>query len=626
MKNGFFKTINDYACQIPVVGIIYILLYRYSLLRTICKAISLYLCNWVTFINLSMIKQLYFFGEKIILVLITGSLFLICMYRLYQIPLSILLKKKRGKGRFEENLFRYLHDDIPRSFLLTGSWGSGKTYEVNRFFDKYYKNSTQKIYRISCFGLNTRKDLLDEISKVIEKQDKTISKALVDNIIYLPVLGRILSKLLKKSYSYTSTPKGAIFVFDDFERITSYFALSSEKITPLYEPSSFLSIHLRRGLPQSGLNSDFEKEFKHIARAFTNVQSTVRELESSYHMDKYISIVGVMNELIEVYRAKVIIICNTNMINKKFIHDILKSKLNCIEYKKTITHDVQQSIVKDVLNRNVFTDEEKERKLYSLKQKIEEWAIDQSDDLIFDDLRLEISFLQAFVDTVNLFDVNMLSDDFLVSLFNSILVAHIAYYKGSINELNHFENGSFIPFMFRLYSIYFKEDICLRLNYTPQELKWIHVSVSTYWILSLSEPNKSVIANVFDSWMKYQYSDLEYCLYKKPSSLFVNDKYDYIHLLYCRKQDESRLSAFSNQEMIKKALGEFDVSKQEDIQYILDITQLAFGDRIFDDFLENMFSCLSIDSIDNIDNIKNNSYVHKEFLHFINKTEDKEPS
>lgn len=623
MKKGYLKTLNNIASKIPVIGVIYILLYRYILFRSICKGISIYLCSWFPFINLSMIRNIYFCVENIIRLFIIISIFIICIYHLYQIPLTIFIKKQKGKGRFEENLFRYLHDDIPHSFLLTGSWGSGKTYEVNLFFNKYYKNSIQKIYRISCFGLSTRKELLDEISKVIEEQDRTFSKVLVDIIIYLPFLGQILSKLLKKSYSYTTAKKGSIFVFDDFERISSYFALSSEKITPLYKPSSFISDRVRQGLPHSGLDRDFEKEFKNIAKAFNNIQSTVRESESSYHMDKYISVVGVMNELVEVYGMKVIIICNTNIVNQKFINDILRSKLNCIEYKKTITRDMQQSIIEDVLNRNVFTDEIKEKKIQSFKQKIEGWAIKHSEDLFFDDLRLEISFLQAFVDTVNLFDEDMLSDDFLVSLYNSILVAHIAYYNGLINELEYFENGSYIPFMFGLFSIQFREGIYLDIHHDPQGFKWVHVNASAYWILSLSEPSKSVIRNIYDGWRSYQYCDLEYRLCKNPFSLFETDQYGYIHLLYCRKHDEIQSSNFSNQEFIKKALCEFDVSRQEDIQYILDITQHVFGSRFFDDFLQNMFPCISIA---NVKNIEGNSHVHKEFLHYMDKLKGEEQS
>lgn len=54
MKKGYLKTLNNIASKIPVIGVIYILLYRYILFRSICKGISIYLCSWFPFINLSM--------------------------------------------------------------------------------------------------------------------------------------------------------------------------------------------------------------------------------------------------------------------------------------------------------------------------------------------------------------------------------------------------------------------------------------------------------------------------------------------------------------------------------------------------------------------------------------------
>lgn len=66
-------------------------------------------------------------------------------------------------------------------------------------------------------------------------------------------------------------------------------------------------------------------------------------------MDKYNVVVGLINDLIETYEMKVIIICNSDVLGEKFIHEVLRSKLNCIEYRKTISFETKKSTIKNVM-------------------------------------------------------------------------------------------------------------------------------------------------------------------------------------------------------------------------------------------------------------------------------------
>lgn len=107
---------------------------------------------------------------------------------------------EKSHGR-EFVLFRYLREGTaPRCYLVTGEWGSGKTYEIDHFFEKYYKYSNRKIYRISCFGISSRKELIEEINNTIEREDDSFYTFSIQALKYIPVVGDALYKVLKKSY------------------------------------------------------------------------------------------------------------------------------------------------------------------------------------------------------------------------------------------------------------------------------------------------------------------------------------------------------------------------------------------------------------------------------------------
>lgn len=238
------KTNIDLLAIISVFGI---LVYRIDNLRKLCKNFCVYITTWYLDIDLKTIKNIYLWTEQIFRIIIV--VFLATQFLKWMIGLiwEYWLQKQKGKNRFEESLFRYLHDSsIPRCFLVTGEWGSGKTYDVQDFFGKYFRYSKTKVFRISCFGLDSRKELTKEISNTIEKNDKSFYSLVIKVLQFVPIIGTPIEKFFKKSYGYDTVKQGSIFIFDDFERITSK-AVVEEQSSHLYNISPFFHSKVTRG-------------------------------------------------------------------------------------------------------------------------------------------------------------------------------------------------------------------------------------------------------------------------------------------------------------------------------------------------------------------------------------------
>lgn len=153
---GKQQNIKKYLSKLAPLAFFYILLYHVEAVKKFCKAVVLYLIETKLLpISVENIISLYFIGERI------------CLFEIILTVVSVILmwgvrglndyltkqeaKNMEQKSRMEESLFRYLQEGTaPRCYLVTGEWGSGKTYEIDRFFEKYYKYSNRKIYRISC--------------------------------------------------------------------------------------------------------------------------------------------------------------------------------------------------------------------------------------------------------------------------------------------------------------------------------------------------------------------------------------------------------------------------------------------------------------------------------------------
>ncbi len=221
--------INKYFNYLAVLSIFCICLYRIDGLKQFCKSICIYISDWFIILNLNKIKEFYFMCESIARKILVLFIFYEFIKLIYKIFWKKWLRRQSGNNRLEIGLFRYLREsNIPRCFLISGEWGTGKTYDIRQFFEKYYRYNDKNIYRISCFGLDTREKVINEINATIERSDDSFYKFIIQAIQIIPIIGELLSRILKKSYSYTSVSKNSIFIFDDFERITFKVTLDNE--------------------------------------------------------------------------------------------------------------------------------------------------------------------------------------------------------------------------------------------------------------------------------------------------------------------------------------------------------------------------------------------------------------
>ena len=87
------------------------------------------------------------------------------------------------------NLIRYLDASTPEyAFLITGEWGAGKTYFIDKFIESYV-NTDKALIKISLFGLTSTKEINEKIFEYSH-----------------PILGskkvRLASKLVKGALSF----------------------------------------------------------------------------------------------------------------------------------------------------------------------------------------------------------------------------------------------------------------------------------------------------------------------------------------------------------------------------------------------------------------------------------------
>ena len=348
--NVFVKVIEKVE-YLTIISIIGILLYRIDALRKMCKDICLYFTTWYVDIDLYAIKTMYMNLERVFRVIIIVFLGLKLIDWVVATIWEIWLKEQSGKGRFEESLFRYLHTSkLSHCFLVTGEWGIGKTYDVQNFFCKYYRYSKTKVYRISCFGLDTREALEKEISKTIEQSDTSFRAFIIKGLRFLPIIGDVIAEFFKKTYGYNSAKEGSIFIFDDFERINAS-AIAMERTSHFYERNHLLLSDVRKDWKRTSEYEEIKKEFESVEKGFFRIENMIIKNLERKDLEQYNIAVGLINDIVDVYGMKVIVICNSEVLGDKFIHDILRSKLNCLEYKKPISLQEKYSIIDKCVNR-----------------------------------------------------------------------------------------------------------------------------------------------------------------------------------------------------------------------------------------------------------------------------------
>jgi len=191
----------------------------------------------------------------------------------------------------EENLKHYISIENPEyAVLLSGKWGSGKTYFINKYVKENIDNVQIKFLKISLFGLS-KVTQIDEI--IFQKLHPVLGHK------YAKMTGSMLKSALKIGLNFDSDGDGK----------------SDGRLT--IDPKEFAFF------------SDDKKSTKELIFIFDDLERTSIELSE---------ILGYINYLVEQSEFKVIILAN---------EEEIKSKDNFNKFKEKIigkTFEVQQDL------------------------------------------------------------------------------------------------------------------------------------------------------------------------------------------------------------------------------------------------------------------------------------------
>lgn len=531
--------VKEFLVKSSVFAIVFILISEIESLKSIIKNVLLFAENHNILLGMAFsdFSQLYILIRKWAFFYLIVSIITLVVISIYLMVRHYFNSPKNIKlNPFEDSLYKYIEQKSNgKGYLVTGEWGSGKTYIVSQFLDKYYKFSTKPIYRISCFGLDSRQLVLEEIKNQIEINDKSF----LNWIQYIPALGKPIYNILKDSYSLKSIPKDSIFIFDDFERVTS-LGITDKRKNNLYDKDKFI-------LRTRGFNRDSQtREFDDISKEFTKIEDAFRKysrenelISLMENLQKYNIVTGLINELIESYDLKVIIICNVDILGYDYLDKVFRGKLDCITYNKSIDENSIKNIFNNTHKNQIYLRKDVELLIERVSNNIintfeKMWLSSGNSNL-----RQAKSVIQAFLDTVNIISArNNLNENYLSSLFLSIYIVRVLRDENDLKNLDQFLVGGNLAFFLHLYG---KKDLyeSLILLENFNELKWTGISVSGFWVLNMERPEN--IHNLLSIYENYNYNKIELNLLQPGNVSWNSDKLLVEHLMYAAREKEGTI-------------------------------------------------------------------------------------
>lgn len=312
---------------------------------------------------------------------------------------------RNSDNKLFKGLYKYLEEEKKRCFLITGYSGSGKTYNLKQFLNEYLKYNNRNVYNISCFGISTKTEVMSNIKSLCENLDKTYRYNLLKLIKLIPVVGEILFTILKRDYSLKDIKKGSIFVFDDFERIS-----------PITNKINCDSCSLD---------------------ALENKEDSY----SKYKMlEKYNIVTGLINELIERYNMKVIVLCNAEVVDTEYFREIFDGKLECIRYNIPSKFSICRDIIDNDLE-SIASIEDNE------KEYLEKFFNAHEDEINRVWSRVHIlnnrvlsSIINAFIEVVDDIGLEEIKD-IEEGIFYSIFIANVSNYDKTLKDIKGLKLG-----------------------------------------------------------------------------------------------------------------------------------------------------------------------------------------
>lgn len=423
---------------------------------------------------------------------------------------KIMDKYEKNKLRKSDNslngvIMNYLDGNERRVFVLSGAWGSGKTHSIKEFFKRYSKYNNVKPHYISCFGISTRNELIDEIKLSYEKDDDRLIIKLLEFIKSIPFIGEGIYKLCKPKYDFNSMKKGSIFIFDDFERIISDIIYENRNI------GYYNTKRISRNHNDPRDISDIKKVIEELQSKVSYLYNQNIDLVNLNKYEKLNIITGIINEINEIYEMKVIIICNYDKLDKKFSYEVFDGKMSSIKYKVKSSDESIRNTILSSIEKLIYLEDKKVifiKKLINneIENIIKIWKVSNVENL-----RVLGGIIAAFIDFVELMDIEKI-DGIERDVFYSILIAHISYFRSTMDCIKDINIGENVVVFNRKIELkypdgYGKENNkfkFLELCKETLNIRWIGHYSSYYWILG-ERMEDEIIEKELSSFRKNNY-------------------------------------------------------------------------------------------------------------------------
>lgn len=203
-------------------------------------------------------------------------------------------KKRIDRENFEGDEYKEFESLINnggvRNIWITGSWGTGKTKFVTSMLDKIGK----KYLYVSLFGLNSRKDIIQEINNRIIQETK------ISILVNLPVIGNLIQWFYSSQgiYILRNYSEEWILVFDDFERVSNTIIKSAEKSNNLklsefesYNEALGVIDYIEQIIGCRVIVISSKKEIEPLYKKIIIPKFSPREIKIDFNTDKFQNIV-----------------------------------------------------------------------------------------------------------------------------------------------------------------------------------------------------------------------------------------------------------------------------------------------------------------------------------------------
>ena len=197
---------------------------------------------------------------------------------------------------------------------------------------------------------------MKRIENVCEVEDNGLFNKFIDIIEKIPIIGAFLKNVLEKKYDINNIKKGSIFIFDNFERI--------EVCDCSYN---------------NGIKT---------------VENDVEVLS------KYNIVSGTIDELIETYKMKVIIIANENEMVPGYVYDTFITKLACKKYTIKKKDFIFSEIWNNIISKEINVEEKYKKVFEEIFENVEENTLKVWKDCKCENIRILHKCLYNYVNYI----------------------------------------------------------------------------------------------------------------------------------------------------------------------------------------------------------------------------------